>query len=271
MDSLQDLLHTYHAQLLKNLPRLPEAITDQYQVFCCLKESENKFILKLTSLQTKAPVILKCCRKNTQEAALIENEYHIIKKLNNEGIHSVPQAYTLYYERDYIFMLEQFIDGYSLLDLVECGKTFTQFEIASIGMQICQIVSSLHNRPKPLIHNDLSPSNLILSEGIIYLIDFETVKEFTIESCKNSYQIGTIGFSSPEQYASKLITIHSDIYSIGCILSYLATQSTDLSLLVNTSLSESFKQCIERCTLYDPDKRYSSVNDLQRILKKQLY
>lgn len=137
MEISQPFLVEYQKQLVQALPELPEVIRNEYTVFCCLKETSEKLVLKLLSKTSGLPYILKGCHMDTMQAALLHKEYDLLSRLYSEGCHSIPRTYGLFSFNGYLYMLEQFLDGYNLYESIESGHTFTQSEVVAIGAQLC--------------------------------------------------------------------------------------------------------------------------------------
>lgn len=98
------------------------------------------------------------------------------------------------------------------------------------------------------------------------MIDLETAREYSAQKSLDTVFMGTAAFSPPEQFGYSQTDIRSDIYSIGSVLSYLATKNTNLHSLDSLDFSNAFKKCIHRCVSFDPEKRYPSVHMLQKDL-----
>jgi len=68
------------------------------------------------------------------------------------------------------------------------------------------------------LHRDLKPANILLKNGIIKIADFGFVKKQT-GSVKESYNVGTPLYMSPEAMKENIYTTKNDIWSIG-VMSY---------------------------------------------------
>jgi len=84
---------------------------------------------------------------------------------------------------------------------------------------------------------------------------------------------GKVSYMAPEQLKSKP-TAQSDIYSLGCSLSYMLTGhhpepiTEQFPMVENESVSESMNSIVRRCTKLSLDERFKDVSELKTELEK---
>ena len=94
----------------------------------------------------------------------------LLKELRHPGI---PIVYDVEEDSDYSYLIEEFLEGNSVYDLVMSQGYLLQEAAIGYGIQICSLVNYLHLAEKtPILHLDLQPKNLLLCHGRIKLIDF---------------------------------------------------------------------------------------------------
>lgn len=88
------------------------------------------------------------------------------------------------------------------------------------GIQLCEILQYLHEQHPPLIHCDLKPANILLSDnGQTYLIDFGIAHYALPHQTGTNQRLGSYGYAAPEQYDKKgRIGPWTDLYSLGVLL-----------------------------------------------------
>lgn len=183
-------------------------------------------------------------------------EADLLKNLNHPGI---PIIYDIDEDKNYIYMIEEFIQGESLDTYVLHQNNISQELIIKIGLQLCDILDYLHHlSPYPILYQDLKPEHIILCGNQLKLIDFGIASFFT--GSDNHFQLyGTDGFVSPEALFGQPITISADIFGIGKILEFLVTSS-------DSKHSYHLLHTIQCATDLLPNRRYPSVSHLKSAL-----
>lgn len=141
------------------------------------------------------------------------NEIVILKYLNKRKINFIPKLISFFsYNQKYEIKLEK-INGKTL----EKYKFKNIKEKISLFKKLLEIVNTLHENS--VIHNDLTPKNIIVNGKEVYLVDFACSSFINYKSYIVS---ATDGFSAIEKY-SKAYTnaFQTDIYSLSSILIYL--------------------------------------------------
>ena len=133
------------------------------------------------------------------------------------------------------FIAMEYVKGPTLKDVVtHCGLTtgaVPQPITLNIAAQLCEALDHAHNqrdehgKPLNIIHRDVSPANIILSDqGLVKLIDFGLAK--TSQPGAQETQAGTIkgkyGYIAPE-YLSGSIDHRADLWAVGIIMYELLT------------------------------------------------
>lgn len=184
------------------------------------------------------------------------SEADLLKNLNHPGI---PLIYDIDEDDDYIYMIEEFIQGESLDTFVLHQKNISQELIIKLGIQLCDILDYLHHlSPYPILYQDLKPEHIILCGNQLKLIDFGIASFFTDSG--NHFQLyGTDGFAAPEALAGNPITPAADIYGIGKILAFLADNA-------EPRCSCQLLRIIRCATSVRPYERYPTVSDMKSAL-----
>ncbi|NLZ80693.1 MAG: protein kinase, partial [Clostridiales bacterium] len=138
----------------------------------------------------------------------------------------------------------------------------------------CEILQYLHGFSLgSIIHLDLQPKNIILSNGRFKLIDFGNAI-CVGQNKKRKYFFGTLGYAAPEQYQGSLVDVRADIYGLGTILYYLVTKKEPnkegnqiLNLEEINYISPHLRKIIQKCLSYNPSQRYSAVSEVVKQLK----
>ncbi|MCL2253857.1 MAG: protein kinase [Lachnospiraceae bacterium] len=136
----------------------------------------------------------------------------------------------------------------------------------NIAIQLCDILTYLHNLDPPVIHRDIKPENIILnSENRLFLIDFDISRQYKPTSVRDTTNFASCGFTAPEQYGFQQTDARTDIFSLGKVLLWLLTESTDI-LEADKLKNRTLKRVIKKCAAFAPDKRYRSALAVKSVL-----
>jgi serine/threonine protein kinase len=160
---------------------------------------------------------------------------------------------------DCTIVVEEFIYGKTLGDLMEGSYQFTYKQIKSIANQLASAMAELHRNN--IIHRDIKPDNIIMNEhGQIWLIDYDIARIYSNEIRKDTTVLGTVGYAPVEQFGMMPTDFKTDIYAFG---------ATILQLLEYAGKRGSLYKIAQKCKRLDPSQRYQDTEHLQRALKFQ--
>lgn len=108
---------------------------------------------------------------------MFEREVAVLRHLNHPRIPGLRDAFQLQTpEGLQLGLVQDFVDGKSLQQWVEQGRSFQESEAIAIGLQLCELLSYLHGFSPPVLHRDIKPSNVLLdAQGQVFLVDFDAV------------------------------------------------------------------------------------------------
>ena len=179
--------------------------------------------------------------------------------LKNENIPGIPKIHEIIENENELIVIEDYVHGQTLEQKYRDGADADAVKM--IAKKLCRILNQLHNLTPPIIHRDIKPSNIIISnEGNLYLADFNISREYVENQSRDTVIMGTQGYASPEQCGFAQTDCRSDIYSIGMLMTNMLKENND------NGEENRLQRVIEKCTSIDPDKRYKSVEQLERIL-----
>ncbi|CAN6324636.1 unnamed protein product [Urochloa humidicola] len=130
-------------------------------------------------------------------------------------------------------LVYEYLPNGSLEDRLSCkGNTPAltwQVRTRIIG-EICSALIFLHShKPKPVVHGDLKPSNILLDADLVSKVGDFGIARFLVPSDTSTmvhlteHPIGTMFYSDPEYMAHGELTSGSDTYSFGIIILRLLT------------------------------------------------
>ncbi len=120
-------------------------------------------------------------------------------------------------ERGLLFYSMEYVDGENLQQQLRREKKIAWERVVDIAIEICSALKHAHDFG--VIHRDLKPANLMInSQGKVKLTDFGIAKLFgAMDSTIEGSVLGTADFMPPEQAEGKVVSIRSDLYSLGSI------------------------------------------------------
>jgi len=156
-------------------------------------------------------VAIKVPHKQSAELFKLLKEPRLQAALNHPNIVRMIAAEK---ENKVFFMVMEYVKGKTLEKILEKEKVLDCEAAISYIKQIGQGVDHAHKNK--IIHRDLRPSNIIVSEeGTAKITDFGT-SAWLNNVPYASTRIGSPPYMAPEQFLGKA-SYQSDIYSLGCI------------------------------------------------------
>jgi outer membrane protein assembly factor BamB/tRNA A-37 threonylcarbamoyl transferase component Bud32 len=204
-----------------------------------------------------------------------EREANILASLSHPAI---PKIFDYFSEGARSYLILEFIEGQTIEHILEERRQpFSQEEVVTWGIQVCDVLAYLHGQRPPVIFRDMKPSNLMLRpDGRLMVIDFGIAKVF--EHGQRGTMIGTEGYSPPEQYRG-VAEPRGDLYALGATLHHLLS-GRDPRLeppftfherpirMFNGEVSPALEASIAKALAYDVEERYGSAADFAADLHK---
>ena len=231
------------------------------------------FLAKDTWLNTR--VAIKVPHKQSVELFKLLKEPRLQAALNHPNIVRMIAAEK---QNNIFFMVMEYIKGKTLEKILDKEKVLSIDKAIDYMNQIAGAVDHAHNNK--IIHRDLRPSNIIISEE-----DKVKITDFGTSAWLNSVpyastRIGSPPYMAPEQFLGKA-TYQSDIYSIGCmfyefligrppifdpdpfqILEKAKEGKITPPRLKNNLIPKELDKIIMRCLAVKQDERYQNATEV---------
>lgn len=204
--------------------------------------------------------------------SIIENEQNTLRKLNHPNI---PQIVDIYDDGNYTYIVETYIEGFTLQNILKKYEELSEIQIANWCLQLCDALEYLHTfKPLPIIYRDVKPSNIMITkENKLYLVDFGSAILYKKENTSDYFLMGTSMYSAPEQLiVGGISDVRTDIYGLGATIYEMASGSCPESNIQsitgkNFKIRMGLKKIIVKCLDKDKENRYQNIYEMRKDLK----
>lgn len=257
-----------------------QVLDNRYQLKEKLAENAGRQTWLAQDLSTQEDVVVKLLTFSDQmqweNLRLFEREAQVLKHLNHPRIPEYRNYFCLDDQLFYFGLVQEYIPGTSLKQLLAQGKVFAEPEVRKIAANILKILIYLHGLSPPVLHRDIKPSNLLLGkDSRIYLVDFGAVQDRAAKEGATFTVVGTYGYAPLEQFGGRA-TPASDLYALGATLIHLVTGISPADLPQKDSrlqfahlvrLNPGFARWLEQLTQPNLERRFKSAQQALEALK----
>ena len=121
------------------------------------------------------------------------------------------------------FIVFEYVDGDDLKQMIDKVGPLPIDQVVELGQEIAAALAFAHERG--IVHRDVKPQNVLLSEGRAKVTDFGIARSLDVEHgvTQTGTVLGTSNYIAPEQASGQPIDDRSDVYSFGVVLFELLT------------------------------------------------
>ena len=209
-------------------------------------------------------------------------EIELLNKIKHENIISYRDSGELIYgDKKYFFLILDFISGETLEEKLIREPITTIYDLRQIITGILKGLNYLHNLPDPIIHNEITPNNIMLDLSgeipIVKIIDFGHARSFH-QPTKVFLKTGINLHYMASECFNNLFTPQSDLFSVGAVMYYLIygipPWCTDISKFRSERIKAEESVLSAREKPLSFDKLESEIVDLNesilKVVKKAL-
>lgn len=292
-----------HGILPKNF-----SVTAKYNVLLLIKQGNNAETYRVKGIDGKLYFLkLFNFSKLHRSAFDSENnllEIEILKSINHINIASFKDSGELIYEgKKYVFLVLNFIVGETLAERISKNSIATIYDVKQFAIGILEGLNYLHKRPEPIIHNEITPQNIMLDLSsdipLVKIIDFGYARSFH-QSTKVFNKEGlNLNYLASECF-NNMYSQQSDLYSVGAVMYHLlfgmppwfkdiSKYKADRVQLEEVILDErkkplpfpnienvivdydeSILEVIKKALQHDPENRFQSANEFMQVLNGEI-
>lgn len=173
-----------------------------------------------------------------------------------------------------LYMILDYVQGVDLRGLLSSVGALPLTVVLHLGRELARGLHYVHTladataRPLELVHRDISPSNILLSEqGEVKLTDFGVAKALGRTETRGGVVKGKYGYMSPEQVQQHALDAASDQFSLAVVL---LEALTGTPVFVGSGPLQIMEQILEGCTPQIPAEGTAALPDLDPMLARML-
>jgi serine/threonine protein kinase len=195
---------------------------------------------------------------------------------------NLPHVSDFFEEDGKAYLVMEFIEGKTLEQEQEDSQgPLDDTLVMGWALQLCDVLSYLHNRPQPIIFRDIKPSNVMVTiDNQLKLIDFGIARVFKASATRDTALLGSQGYAPLEQYGRGQSDPRSDIYALGATLYQMLTGSVPADApsrrinpevfvrprQLNPRISEAHEEIILTAMEQDPAERFQSIDAMRNAI-----
>ena len=271
METHEDTLEEDLARYLDSLGR-----EDSYRVDAVLKEGPLETTQRVFFMGRSGAELGPFVRKYLSAESGLGGAYEEVLAAQRRGVAlpHLPRILECYRRDERIVVVMECVRGETLAARV--ARAEGPYErlvlLARVFPELCDAVSELHERlSPPVIHRDLKPETVMVSDAGVTLIDLGIARAFRQGGERDTTHFGTRAYAPPEQFGFGQTDARSDVYALGMLLFFCAAGREPVARdrergFVDAGVPEPLCLVIVRATQLDPAARYATVRELRDAL-----
>ncbi|HMS10884.1 MAG TPA: serine/threonine-protein kinase, partial [Pyrinomonadaceae bacterium] len=163
------------------------------------------------------------------------------------------------------YFVMEYVGGATLFEYCE-GHQLNLSERLAIFRQICQAIQAAHEAD--VLHGDIKPENILVTDdGIVKLLDFG-LRRCDPDASLAPGRFSPSKFDAPECTRGEPVTVASDVFSLGVILSDIAVGN--FTSPNDQRVTTGLLAIIQKAAAQHPEERYSEARDLYKAVESLL-
>ena len=204
-------------------------------------------------------------------------ERQLLARLDHPNIARIMDGGTLDDGQTYLVM--EWVDGQDWSDCHDRLRTAQHGGLQHL-IEVASAVQHAHQRR--VVHGDIKPANIrIMDNDRVRLLDFGVARLLSNDGDAHDRKALALtpAYAAPEQLAGEPASTQSDIFSLGKLMTWLLTGTTEPdqrtveSAINRRPRTKAIKAIIQQATAADPGQRYGAVseliNDLQALIEQR--
>ncbi len=193
---------------------LGRTLRDRYRVLEPISAGAMGAVYRAIDVETDTEVALKQCT-NPHHDQRFEAEARLLSALKHPRVVAILDHFSVSSGQYLVMDLVRGIDlGVLLKQRGTPGLPVDQ--AIEYTRQTCEALQYVHDQQ--IVHRDVKPQNLILSENGVVLVDFGIARLLDEVEQQGTVGIGTPRFMAPEVFAGGNVSARTDVFSVAATL-----------------------------------------------------
>lgn len=263
-------------------------ISKRYKILDVIGKGGMAIVYKANDIKLGRDVTFKVLKEDYIDDEAFINRFTTEARAAAQLAHTnIVNVYDVGNEGDIHYIVMEYIDGYTLKELIYKKAPLSNKLACDIAMQIAAGLDNAHAHG--VIHRDIKPENILLTEIngrlVAKVTDFGIAKANFMENTQGEY-MGSIHYFSPEQAKGENVDNRSDIYSLGIVLYEMITgerpfegdSAFDLAMkhiksplpdpkIYNPNVTQDIVDIIKKACAKEARNRYQDAQDMEQALK----
>lgn len=270
------------------LAQLQHALTGRYRIDRVVGRGGMATVYVAADERHHRNVAIKVVRPDLAAALGAERFLHEIRVTANLAHPHILPLHDSGVADGLLYYVMPFVAGESLRARLNREGTLPLADALSIADEVADALSYAHRQG--VVHRDVKPENVLLSEGHALVTDFGIAKAVSSASgeplTRTGVAIGTPGYMSPEQAAGgDDVDGRTDVYSLACVIyemlvghvpsRWLSYEEWEQGRFLQAppaqrarlaELPDAVERALVHAMAIDPGRRPGTPNDLVRAL-----
>jgi hypothetical protein len=205
---------------------------------------------------------------------LFEREALLLAGLSHPAL---PHVADYFSENGRQYLVMELIEGETLDARILSQGPVEVGQALRWGLQLCDVLRYLHERPQPIIFRDVKPPNIMVNgNGAVKVIDFGIARIYAAGKAQDTVAFGTPGYAAPEQYGKAQSDPRVDIYGLGATLHFLLTGLDpadhpfrfDPPSRTRAAVPPDLDDLVLKAVAVEPDQRWASMREMEQALER---
>ena len=205
------------------------SVNEKYSVMLFIKQGSNAETYRVKGKDGKL-YLLKLFNYSKLHRSAFDSENNLLeieflKSIKHPNIASYKDSGELIFEgRKFGFLVLNFIAGETLAEKISREKIESVYDLKQIISAVLNGLNYLHNLPDPIIHNEITPQNIMLDLSCdipqAKIIDFGFARSFHQSSKAYNKEGLNLNYVASECF-NNFYSPQSDLFSVGAVMYHL--------------------------------------------------